>query len=72
MKDYRRTIPPFEGPARNLMTGIELKSTIVEGLIRARSVGEEMHCMFYTDHLLSSEVDFFAPIKRSTIKTGLE
>ena len=28
--------------------------------------------MFYTDPLLLSEVDFFALIKRSTIKTGLE
>eukprot|EP00112_Aurelia_sp_Birch-Aquarium-sp1_P017334 Seg4002.2 transcript_id=Seg4002.2/GoldUCD/mRNA.D3Y31 product="hypothetical protein" protein_id=Seg4002.2/GoldUCD/D3Y31 len=63
---------PFEGPTRNLSTGIELEPAIVEGLIGARSVGEEMHRMFYKDRLWSSEVDFFAPIKRSTIKTGLE
>ena len=63
---------PFKGPACSLSTGIELEPAIVDGLIGARSVGEEMHRMFYTDRLLSSEVDFFAPIRRSTIKTGLE
>ena len=63
---------PFEGPARILSTGSELEPAIVDGLIGARSVGEEMRRMFYTDRLLSSEVDYFAPIKRSTIKTGLE
>ena len=63
---------PFEGQARSLSTGIELEPAIVDGLIGARSVGEEMHQMFYTDRLLLSEVDFFAPIKRSTIKMGLE
>ena len=63
---------PFEGLARNISTGIELEPAIVEGLIGARSVGEEMHRMFYTDRLLSSEVDFYAPIKRSTINTGLD
>ena len=49
---------PFEGPACSLLTGIELEPAIVDGLIGARSVGEEMYCMFYTDCLLSSEVDF--------------
>ena len=63
---------PFEGPARNISTGIELDTAIVQGLIGVRSVGEEMHRIFYTDRVLSNTVDFFAPIKRSTIKTGLE
>ena len=49
-----------------------MEPAIVDGLIGARSVGEEVHRMFYTDPLLLSEVDFVALIKRSTIKTGLE
>ena len=55
---------PFEGPARNLSTRIELEPpAIVDGLIGARSVGEEMHCMFYTERLLSSEVDFLRQLR---------
>ena len=61
---------PFEGPARNLSTGIELEPAIVEGLIGARSVGEEMHRMFYTDRLLSSDVDFLCANKEKHHKNG--
>ena len=63
---------PFEGPAHTLATGVQIAPEIVTGLLTARSTGEEMHRKFYSDRLLSPEIDYFQPIKRSNIKTGLE
>eukprot|EP00794_Sanderia_malayensis_P006502 gene6502-7247_t len=73
MVEKLKTYPnPFSGPARLISSGIELQPVTVEGLLQARSIGEEMHNAFYSDRLISCNVDFFEPVKKSGIKTGLE
>ena len=38
------TIPinPFHGPARNIMSGLEISSKIIEGLLAAKETGEKL------------------------------
>eukprot|EP00794_Sanderia_malayensis_P001132 gene1132-488_t len=73
MVEKLKTYPnPVSGPARLISSGIELQPVTVEGLLQARSIGEEMHNAFYSDRLISCNVDFFEPVKKSGIKTGLE
>eukprot|EP00794_Sanderia_malayensis_P014444 gene14444-15947_t len=73
MVEKLKTYPnPFSRPARLTSSGIELQPVTVEGLLQARSIGEEMHNAFYSDRLISCNVDFFEPVKKSGIKTGSE
>ena len=38
------TIPinPFHGPARNITSGLEISSKIIEGLLAAKETGEKL------------------------------
>ena len=39
------TIPidPFHSPARNIMSGLEISSEIIDGLLAARETSEKLH-----------------------------
>eukprot|EP00794_Sanderia_malayensis_P002322 gene2323-2673_t len=72
MEKLRTYSYPFAGPSCTLSTGIEISPEIVTGLLEAKFAGKKMHQHFYLDHVLSSEVGFLEPFKRSKFKTGLE
>ena len=61
------TIPndPFHGPARNIMSGLEISSKIIDGLLAAEETGEKLHLVFVRN--TSHNTGFFETIKKSGI-----
>ena len=47
------TIPnnPFHGPAQNILSGLEISSKIIDGLLAAKETGEKLHLEFVKNQL---------------------
>ena len=70
LHDYK--IDPFgDGPARHITTGREIDCQIVNDMLQAPEIGKEKCKEFIRDRLVTGEVDYFQPIKRLKLKTGL-
>ena len=70
LHDYK--IDPFgDGPARHITTGREIDCQIVNDMLQAPEIGKEKYKEFIGDRLVTGEVDYFQPIKRLKLKTGL-
>ena len=65
------TIPTdlFNGPARNVMTGLEISSKIIDGLLAAKETGEKRNLEFVKNRVTSYNRSFFETIKKSGILT---
>ena len=71
MKSYG-TDPVDAGKAKDIATGKELLEKVVENLIKAGKIGDEMHLLFINDRLRKGRADFFDPIKRVNLDIGLK
>ena len=60
-------IDPFYGPARNVRSGLEISSKIINGLLAAKETGEKLHLEFVKNRVTSQNASFFETIKRSGI-----
>ena len=63
------TIPtdPFHDPARNIMSGLEIDSKIIDGLLAAKQTGEKLHLEFVKNRVTSHNTSFREIIKKSGI-----
>ena len=71
LKSYG-TDPFSTGKARDIATGKELPEKVVENLIKAREIGDEMYFSFVNERLIKGKADFFDPIKKINFDTGLK
>jgi hypothetical protein len=70
LEDYQ--IDPFgSGAARHITTGKELDHQVVTDMLRAPDIGSEKYKQFVEDRLVKQTVDFFQPIKKLKLRTGL-
>ena len=66
-------VHPFEaGPVINIVTGQEIESKIVEGLINAPEKGNQQYKQIVDERIVSGRTSFFSPIKRNNITRGTE
>ena len=64
---------PFgEGPARNIPTGKEVALEIIADLLISPKLGNDRYKSFVNERLVTGKVDFFSPIKRVALNTGLK
>ena len=64
---------PFgEGPARNITTGKEVALEIIAGLLNAPKLGDDKYKSFVSERLVTGKVDYFSPIKKVGLNTGLK
>eukprot|EP00794_Sanderia_malayensis_P005059 gene5059-5718_t len=67
------SLDPFsKGNARHMTTGKELDPNMIEGLLNPPKLGNEKCKEFVQDRLVEGKVDFFQPIKRLMLSTGLK
>ena len=71
MKSYG-TDPVDAGKAKDVATGKELLEIVVENLIEAGKIGDEMHLLFINDRFSKGRADFFDPIKKVNLDIGLK
>jgi hypothetical protein len=70
LEDYQ--IDPFgSGAARHITNGKELDHQVVTDMLRAPDIGSEKYKQFVEDRLVKQTVDFFQPIKKLKLRTGL-
>ena len=72
LEDYK--IDPFgSGAARHITTGKELDHQVVTDMLRAPDIGSNKYKQFVEDRLVKQTltVDFFQPIKKLKLRTGL-
>ena len=69
IKQLLTTIPtdPFHDPARNIMSGLEISSKVIYGLLVAKETGEKLHLEFVKNRVTSHNTNFFETIKKSGI-----
>ena len=58
---------PFHGTARNLVSGLEIKSKLIDSLLGANEVGESRKSEFVQNQVFSRNKSFFEPIERSGV-----
>ena len=56
---------PFHDPSRNIMSGLEISSKIIYGLLAAKETGEKLHLEFFKNQVTSHNTSFFETIKKS-------
>ena len=63
------TIPTdlFHALARNIMSGLEISSKIIYGLLAAKETGEKFHLEFAKNRVTSHNASFFEAIKKNVI-----
>ena len=71
MKGYG-SYPFGEGHARNISTGEEVTLEIIAGLLDSPKLGDDRYKSFANECLVTGKVDFFSPIKRVALNTGLK
>lgn len=65
-------IDPFgSGPARNITTGKKLDLQVVTDMLRALDLGSEEYKQFVENRSVKKTVDFFQPMKKRKLRTGL-
>ena len=70
LEDYQ--IDPFgSGAARHITTGKELHRQVVTDILRAPDIRSQKYKQFVEDRLVKQTVDFFQPIKKLKMQTGL-
>jgi hypothetical protein len=70
LEDYQ--IDPFgSGAALHITNGKELDHQVVTDMLRAPDIGSEKYKQFVEDRLVKQTVDFFQPIKKLKLRTGL-
>ena len=70
LKEYG--FDPFSGQAREFTTGKEIDSTIVNDMLGAAKLGDELYKRFLNERMITGEIGFYDPIKRNNLKTGLK
>ena len=63
---------PFCGPARNIMSGLEISSKITNGLLAGKVNGEKLNLEFVKNRVPSDNKGFFETIKKSGITSKEE
>ena len=64
---------PFsDSNAKNITTGAEIDTNIIAGLLSAPDVGNEKFLTFARERLVLGTVNFYTPIEREGIDTGLK
>ena len=66
------TDPFGTGRARDIATGKELPEKVVKYLIKAGKIGDEMYLSFVNERLIKGKANFFDPIKKVNLDTGLK
>ena len=62
---------PFgAGNARYIATGKELPEKVVENLMKADKIGDEMYLSFGNERLIKEKADFSNPIKKVNFDIG--
>ena len=59
-------------PASHFVIGIELNPKIIEGLLSAPEIGDERYKLFVEERLVEGTDDFYKPIRKLFLATGLE
>ena len=71
LKGYQ--IDPFaNAPACHITTGYEIDHKIIEGLLSAPKLGDEKYKKFVEERLVKGTVDYYKPIKKVSLATGLK
>ena len=71
-KLYSYNMNPFAtGPARNISTGAKIDSKVIEGLLKSPKIGDKKYKEFVTEILVKGTVNFYDPIKKVMLDTGL-
>ena len=68
LKDYGND--PFSGNAREISPGKEIDSQVVEHMISAGDIGNDLFKRFVEERLLHKQSNFFHPIKRCKLNNG--
>lgn len=63
---------PFKGEARDISTGKEIDGAIFDDISKAADLGNSKFKEFVQTRLVRHEVDFFSPIKKNNLQTGLK
>ena len=66
------TDPFAAGQARNITTGEEIDHKVIEGLLNAPKLGDTLYKNFIQQRLVTGKVDFYSPIKKAMVDTGLK
>ena len=66
------TDPFAAGQARNITTGERIDFKVIEGLLNAPKLGDTLYKDFIQQRLVTGEVDFYRPIKKAIVDTGLK
>ena len=63
------TIPTdlFHGPVQNIISGLEIDSKVIDGLLTAKETGDKLHLEFVKNQVDSHNKSFFETIKKSGI-----
>ena len=70
LEDYQ--IDPFgSGAVLHITNGKELDHQVVIDMLRAPDIGSEKYKQFVEDLIVKQTVDFFQPIKKLKLRTGL-
>ena len=72
LKNLKTYVNPFHGVVGNMVTGAEVRVSIVNGLLFLREKGEECLKEFKEKQLASREKGFYEPIKRGGIRITIE
>ena len=59
-------------PARHLRTGSEIVKKVIAGLLNAPLLGNDKYLQFIDERLIKGTADFFQPIKKVMLPTGLK
>ena len=62
---------PFDGNARDITTGKEIDETVFNDVSKAADIENIKFKGFLQKRLVKGEVDFFSPIKKKNLQTGL-
>ena len=68
----RYSVDPFlHGPARHWISGVEIDSRLIEGILNAKEVGNGQFVAFCEERLKEGSKNIYDPIKKDKIDTGL-
>ena len=71
LRDYN--VKPFQpGPVTNIVTGKEIDSSVIDGLLSAADKGDVQYTKFVEDRLINESKSFFDTITKNKINTGIE
>ena len=66
------SVDPFlHGPARHWISGVEIDSRLIEGILNAKEVGNGQFVAFCEERLKEGSKNIYDPIKKNKIYTGL-